>query len=89
MDTMFYGKEGTVTLEEVQTTLRTKELTKSKDLRDDENFEGPCVSRGNGGEVTGERVVTNVHFKKDCPENNGNSAQIVFEGFEDVMYGLA
>jgi hypothetical protein len=28
-DTMLYGKEGTITLEEVQVALRTKELTKS------------------------------------------------------------
>jgi len=46
---MLYGKEGTVTLEEVQASLRTKELTKFKDLRDDENGEGLIVSRGNGG----------------------------------------
>jgi len=45
---MLYGKEGTVTLEEVQATLRTKELTKYKDLRTDENSEGLSVSRGNG-----------------------------------------
>jgi hypothetical protein len=31
-DTMLYGKEDTVTLEEVQSALRTKKLTKSKDL---------------------------------------------------------
>jgi len=30
---MLYCKEGTATLEEVQAALRTKELTKSKDLR--------------------------------------------------------
>jgi len=48
-DTMLYGKEGTVTLEEVQAVLRTKELIKSKDLRSDENGEGLSVSRGNGG----------------------------------------
>jgi hypothetical protein len=24
------------------------------------------------------------HFKKDCPKINGNSAQIVSEGYEDV-----
>ena len=24
------------------------------------------------------------YFKKDCLENNGNSAQIVFDGYEDV-----
>jgi len=36
-------------LEDVQATLRTKELTKSKDLRTDENGEGLSVSRGNGG----------------------------------------
>jgi len=34
-DTMLYGKEGTVTFEEVQVALRTKELTKFKDLRTD------------------------------------------------------
>jgi len=34
-DTMLYGKEGTVTLEEVQVALRTKKLTKFKDLRTD------------------------------------------------------
>jgi len=48
-DTMLYGQEGTVTLEEVQAALRTKELTKFKDLRADENSEGLSVSRGNGG----------------------------------------
>jgi hypothetical protein len=42
-DTMLYGKEGIVTLEEVQAALRTKELTKSKDLRVDENSEGLSV----------------------------------------------
>jgi len=48
-DTMLYGKEGTVTLEEVQAALRTKKLTKSKDLRIRESGEGLSVSRGNGG----------------------------------------
>ena len=24
------------------------------------------------------------HFKKDCPKNNGNSTQIVSEGYEDA-----
>jgi len=47
--TMLYGKEGTVTFEEVQAALRIKELTKSKDLRADEKSEGLSVSRGNGG----------------------------------------
>ena len=36
-------------MEEVQAALKTKELTKSKDLRADENSEGLSVSRGNGG----------------------------------------
>ena len=49
-DTMLYGKEGTVILEEVQAALRTKELTKSKDLKTDENGQGLSVSRGNGGD---------------------------------------
>jgi len=38
-DIMLHGKEGTVTLEEVQADLRTKELTKSIDLRANENGE--------------------------------------------------
>jgi len=41
---MLYGKEGTVTLEEVQAALRTNELTKFKDLRADENSESLSVS---------------------------------------------
>ena len=45
-DTMLYGKEGTITLEEVQAALRTKELTKFKELKVDDSGEGLNVSRG-------------------------------------------
>jgi len=45
-DTILYGKEGTTTLEEVQSALRTKELTKFKDLKVDEGGEGLNVARG-------------------------------------------
>jgi len=95
-DTMLYGKEGTVTLEEVQAALRTKELTKSKDLRADENDEGLSVSRGKDSGRDNRRKSGNKskfkcfnchkmsHFKKDCSENNGNSTQIVSEGYEDA-----
>jgi len=95
-DTMLHGKEGTVTLEEVQAALRTKLLTKSKDLRADENGEGLSVSRGNGGGRGNRGKSGNKskfkcfncnkmgQFKKDCPEINGNSAQIVSEGYEDA-----
>jgi len=44
-DTMLYGKEGTITLEEVQAVLRTKELTKFKELKVDDSGEGLNVSR--------------------------------------------
>jgi len=76
--------------------LRTKELTKSKDLRTDENDEGLSVSRGNGGSrgnlgKSGNKLKFKFfnchkmgHFKKDCPENNGISAQIVSEGYKDA-----
>ena len=95
---MLYGKEGTVTLEEVQATLRTKELTKSKDLRADENSEGLSVSRGNGG-GRGHRGSSKSgnkdkykcfkchkfgHFKRDCPEENEKSTQVVFEEYENA-----
>jgi hypothetical protein len=95
-DTMLYGKEGIVTLEEFQAALRTKELTKSKDLRADENDEGLSVSRGNGGGRgnrgnSGNNSMFKCfncnemgHFKKDCPENNGDSEQIVSDGYGDA-----
>jgi len=92
-DTMLYGKEDIVTLEEVQIALRTKELTKSNDLRTDESGDGLIVSRGNS-EGRGNRGKSGNkskfkcfncnkkgHFKKDCLKNNGNSAQIVSEGY--------
>jgi len=46
-DTILHGKESTIT-EEVQVALRTKELTKSKDLIVDDIGEGFSVSRGGG-----------------------------------------
>jgi len=83
-------------LEEVQAALRTKELTKSKNLRVDENGEGLSVSRENGGSRGKRRKSGNKswfkcfncskigNFMKDCLEINGNSAQIVFEGYKDA-----
>ena len=37
---MLNGKEGTITLKEVQATLRTKELTKFIELKVDDSGEG-------------------------------------------------
>ncbi|MCI84470.1 cytochrome P450, partial [Trifolium medium] len=38
-DVLLYGKEGTVTLDEVQPALRTNELTKLRDLKVDDSGE--------------------------------------------------
>jgi hypothetical protein len=45
-DINLYGKEGTITLEEFQAALRTKELTKFKDMKVDEGGEGFNVIKG-------------------------------------------
>jgi len=71
-------------------------LTKSKDLRADKNGEGLSALRGNDGGRGNWGKSSNKskfkrfnyhrigHFKKDCLENNGNSAQIASEGYEDA-----
>jgi len=48
-DTIFYGKEDTVTLEEVQTTLRTNELTKYTDVKLGDSGESLNISKDRGG----------------------------------------
>jgi hypothetical protein len=95
-DIILNGKEGTVTLEEVLAALRTKELTKFKELRAHENGEGLSVSRGNGGGRGNRGKSGNKskfkcfncnkmgHFKKNCLENKSNFAQIVSKSYEDV-----
>jgi hypothetical protein len=45
-DALLYGKEGTITLDEVQAALRTKELTKLNELKIDDSGEGLNISRG-------------------------------------------
>ncbi|MCI38644.1 receptor-like protein kinase, partial [Trifolium medium] len=45
-DALLYCKEGTITLDEVQSALRTKELTKLRDLKVDDSEEGLNVARG-------------------------------------------
>lgn len=44
-DGLLYGKEGNVTLYEVQTTMRSKELSNFKYLKIEDNGEGLSVSR--------------------------------------------
>jgi len=81
-DTMLYGKEGIVTLEEFQATLRTKELTKLRGLKVDDSSEGLSVSRGKYGSKGNHgnskgcnkskykcfKLHKTNHFKKDCLE---------------------
>src|SRR3954469_1665699 len=51
-DALLYSKEGTITLDEVQTTVKSKEFSKSKDLKIEDSGQGLNVSRG-GGERKG------------------------------------
>ncbi|MCI26826.1 cytochrome P450, partial [Trifolium medium] len=45
-DALLYGKECIITLDEVQSALRTKELAKLRDLKVDDSGEGLNVERG-------------------------------------------
>ncbi|KAK2417659.1 alpha carbonic anhydrase [Trifolium repens] len=68
-DALLYGKEGTITLDEVQSALRTKELTKFKDLKVDDGAEGLNVMRGrseNRGKGKGKN-----HGSKSRPKGDG------------------
>lgn len=48
-DAILYGKEGTINLDEVQTVVRLKELSKLKDLKVDDSGKGLSVSIGRSG----------------------------------------
>ncbi|CAJ2666798.1 unnamed protein product [Trifolium pratense] len=48
-DTMLYGRENPVTLEEVQSALRSKELTKLNNLKVENGMDALNVSSGRGG----------------------------------------
>ncbi|KAK2421738.1 alpha carbonic anhydrase [Trifolium repens] len=99
-DTMLYGKETPVTLEEVQSALRTKELTKFKDLKVEDGANALNVSGGKGGS-RGKKVKSKVgdkwtcfhcqkkgHFKRDCPElkDKGGSVHVVDGSSGDENY---
>ncbi|CAJ2657089.1 unnamed protein product [Trifolium pratense] len=59
-DALLYSKEGIITLNEVQSALRTKVLTKLRDLRVDDSAEGLNVTRDKGrkmGPSLGQKVI--------------------------------
>jgi hypothetical protein len=95
---MLYVKESTITLDEVQLALRTKELTNFKDLKLENGVEALNVSTGKDG-GRGERAKTKSkggdlwksshcekigHFKMDCLELKDNDDSMhVGEGSSD------
>jgi hypothetical protein len=102
-DTMLYGKETPVTLEEVQSALRTKELTKFKDLKVEDGANALNVSGGKGGS-RGKKARAKGsdkwscfhcqkkgHFKRDCPElkDKNGSAHVVDGSSGDENYETA
>ncbi|KAK2414224.1 cysteine-rich RECEPTOR kinase [Trifolium repens] len=70
-DALLFGKEGTITLDEVQSALRTKELSKFKDLKIEDSGEGLNVARGRSeykGKGKGKK-----HRSKSRPKGEGGS----------------
>ncbi|CAJ2659843.1 unnamed protein product [Trifolium pratense] len=103
-DTMLYGRENPVTLEEVQSALRSKELTKSNNLKVESGVDALNVSSGRGGgrgrKAKGKggdkwncfHCQKKGHFKRDCPELKDNNSAHVVEGsseYEGYEYGEA
>ncbi|KAK2409141.1 alpha carbonic anhydrase [Trifolium repens] len=94
-DTMLYGKETAVTLEEVQSALRTKELTKFKDLKVEDGGKGG--SRGRRARAKGGHkwncfhYQKKGHFKRDCPElkDKNGSVHVVDGSSGDENYETA
>ncbi|KAK2441188.1 alpha carbonic anhydrase [Trifolium repens] len=97
-DALLYGKECIITLDEVQSALRTKELTKFKDLKVDDGAEGLNVERGrseNGGKGKegdgGSKFKCYFcqepgHFKKDCPQRMGCGSSSARVAVSDEAY---
>ncbi|KAK2433181.1 inorganic pyrophosphatase TTM2 [Trifolium repens] len=85
-DALLYGKEGTITLDEVRSALRTNELTKFKDLKVDDGAKGLNVARGrseNGGKgkgkgpSLGQRVMVVASSNATIVRNRVTSRRIV------------
>ncbi|PNX58516.1 acylamino-acid-releasing enzyme, partial [Trifolium pratense] len=67
-DVLLYDKEGTITLDEVQSALRTKELIKLRDLRVDDSAEGLNVTMDiseNEGRGKGKKYGSKSRSKGD------------------------
>ncbi|PNX70128.1 cytochrome p450, partial [Trifolium pratense] len=73
-DTLLYGRENPVTLEEVQSALRSKEITKSNNLKVENGVDALNVSSERGG-GRGKKAKGNGHFKALLPLSEERSLQ--------------
>jgi len=74
-DTILYEKKDATTLEELEVTLRTKELTKFKNLKTNDNGEGSNASRGRSQHI---RKGTGKSRSKSRPKGFDKSKYICF-----------
>ena len=78
-DAILYGKDQDITLEEVQTSIRTKEMQKQQDSKSEDNGESLNISRGRSEKkgTRGKKSRSRSRDSKNVQKKQSSNALIV------------